>query len=142
MLRVKLSRHNIFIISGFATALVILVVVAVVSLHTIRDFIDGSRWVSHTQNVLTSLQETHSLLKDVESGQRGFLITGDEGYLELYQKAAEAIPGRLADFKLLTQDNPGQHQALANLESLINRRLTILADGIQLKETKQAKPVW
>jgi PAS domain S-box-containing protein len=79
------------------------------------------------------------LLKDVESGQRGFLITGDEAYLDLHQKAAEAIPGRLADLRLLTQDSPVQQQALANLESLINRRLTILADGIQLKRDKASE---
>ncbi|MES2356158.1 MAG: PAS domain S-box protein [Pseudomonadota bacterium] len=130
----KPSKYNILIASGFTAACLILGAVAVVSLHTIRDFIDGSRRITHTHKVLANLDELLSLIKDAESGQRGFLISGDLQYLSPYRVAGAGIPARLVEIKLLTKDNPTQLAALANLDPLIQKRLTILDEGVRLKQ--------
>ena len=57
--------------------MVALVVDAVLSLHNIREVATSVQWVSHTNEVLTRLEVVLSTLKDAETGQRGYLLTGE-----------------------------------------------------------------
>jgi CHASE3 domain sensor protein len=75
------------IFGGFGLALAILVVVAVVSYDSAQQFLETSRLVAHTQAVLVEIETTLSLMKDAETGHRGYIITSDERYLEPYHAA-------------------------------------------------------
>ena len=48
---------------------------------------ESDRWVRHTHEVLENLQELLSEVQDVESSYRGFVITGDEGFLAPYRES-------------------------------------------------------
>src|SRR5262245_27253331 len=73
--------------------------------RTVRE---SSHWVAHTQEVIVTLEDVLSLMKDAETGQRGFIITGEEKYLEPYNAAIAAIDGRLKEFARLTADSSNQ----------------------------------
>jgi CHASE3 domain sensor protein len=62
--------------------LALLVANTVVSYRNTLKLISNQRLVTHTQQVLTQLETTLSTLKDAETGQRGYLITGEERYLQ------------------------------------------------------------
>ncbi len=73
---------------------------AVLTLHNIREVATSVQWVSHTHEVLGQLEQVVSTLKDAETGQRGYLLTGERVYLEPYEQAvprvraaARAAPG-------------------------------------------------
>ena len=50
--------------------------------HDLAGYVESTQWVRHTYEVLTNLETTKSLLKEAETGQRGYIITGDPRYLE------------------------------------------------------------
>ncbi len=85
------------IAAGFAISLVLLVAIGTVAYASISKLTRTSQWVTHTHEVLEHIAGVLSLLKDAETGQRGFVITGDEAFLEPYphglQRGAECAQG-------------------------------------------------
>src|SRR5713101_3192165 len=99
--------------SGFGLALVVLVIVGAVAYDSTTKLIDSAEWVRHTHEVLNGADNTLSSLKDAETGQRGYLITGEESYLEPYQGSRELVDQELKRLRELTSDNP-VHQPRLN----------------------------
>ena len=121
-------------------ALVILVGVGWVSHHTTTRLIEDTAWVAHTHEVLGSLQEVLSQMKDTETGQRGYLITGQARYLEPYHQALEKVHQSIADLRQLTADNPGQQQQLDILYPLVEEKLDELKETIDLRREEGFGP--
>jgi CHASE3 domain sensor protein len=69
------------VITGFALLLVLLVANAVITRRELAIQVQDQSWVARSRQVLYELSQTESLLKDAETGQRGFLYTGDPKYL-------------------------------------------------------------
>ncbi len=108
----------------------LLVLVAVTWLNT-EQLIDDARWVDHSKDVIGEIEGAFSAVKDAETGQRGFLLTGDEAYLGPYQAAIVELPRRLARIATLT-DNPAELVRAARLRSLAEDRLSQLARSIEM----------
>src|ERR1700687_3685469 len=115
-----------------ALLVVALVADAVLSLHNIREVATSVQWVSHTNEVLTRLEAVLSTLKDAETGQRGYLLTGEPAYLEPYRDALDRLPRQIADLRQLTLDNPPQTVRLLRLDQLASEQLAILRRGLDL----------
>ncbi|PLZ86098.1 hypothetical protein CEN44_20735, partial [Fischerella muscicola CCMEE 5323] len=118
---------------GLGVGLILLVANAVISYHNTRKIIENEQWVSHTYQVLTELEKTLSTIKDAETGQRGYLLTGKEKYLEPYQTAIAHINEQLGRLRRLTADNPQQQARIQELEKLIAVRLAISQRTIDLR---------
>ena len=125
-------ENNIKIGVGFI--LIVLIANATLSYRATRTLINNEKWVSHTHQVLTALEVVLSTLKDAETGERGFIITGSSEYLEPYQSAMRQIDDQLRTVKELTADNPRQQARLPDLEQKIRERLTILESGVEFKK--------
>ncbi|SHN07139.1 CHASE3 domain-containing protein [Chitinophaga sp. CF418] len=76
------------------TITVLLVVSSVASFFSIRNLLQSAFWVDHTNAVIYRLENTLSFMKDAETGQRGYLLTGDEDFLEPYRRETGKMPGR------------------------------------------------
>ncbi len=76
------------------------------------------QWVEHTDRVINSANEAVKLSVDLETGMRGFLITGDEHFLDPYEVAKPQILGQLRSLQGLVSDNPQQIDRLKRLEAL------------------------
>uniref|UniRef100_UPI001032F6C7 CHASE3 domain-containing protein n=1 Tax=Pseudomonas antarctica TaxID=219572 RepID=UPI001032F6C7 len=76
------------------------------------------QWVEHTDRVLNNLNESSKLTVDLETGMRGFLITGDEHFLDPYEVAKPRIIADLRNLQELVADNPQQVDRLKRLEAL------------------------
>lgn len=121
------------IAGGFGAVLVIFVVVGAVSYHGIDRLNAVSESRRQSFELLRELGDTLSLLKDVEVGQRGFVITGDSSYLEPYELAVAGIDEHLRRIRLRTEGGPHQ-QRFAALEPLIKTRM---AHATQTVETRR-----
>jgi len=125
---------------GLAVALGLLVaallVDAAATIYNVREIATSVEWVSRTHEVLASLEAALSSLKDAETGQRGYLLTGDPAYLEPYRDAVSRFPGQVAELRQLTLDNPAQTARLLRVEQLAGERLAILRRGIDLFEAE------
>ncbi|MEC5214092.1 PAS domain S-box-containing protein [Polaromonas sp. CG_9.5] len=122
--------------AGFVLALVVLVVIGLTSYRSLSNLIEASRLKTHTYIVLGDLEGVLSQLKDAETGQRGYIITGQESYLEPYHAAAKMV-GQLSDeLRKLTADNPNQQRRLDVLQSLVASKLDELKLTIDLRKSK------
>ena len=121
---------------GFALALAILVVIGAVAYRSSTRLIETAERVAHTHIVLEDLQGLLSDLKDAETGQRGYIITGEEAYLEPYHAGTVDIDQKIKDLRSLTADNPNQQQRLNILESKVATRTTSLKEGIAGRKEK------
>ena len=122
---------------GFVLALAALVVIGWVSYRSTTGLIDAADQVTHTHKVLENLEQLLSLLKDAETGQRGYLITGEDRYLEPYNAALGQINQTLKQIRDLTVDNPNQQQRINTLEPLAQEKLAELKETIDLRRTRK-----
>src|SRR5690242_14248476 len=87
---------------NFGIVLLVLILVGWISYRSTSDLIESARLVSHTHQVLITLTEVLATLADAETGQRGYIITGEERYLEPYLNSRQSADRKLADLRELT----------------------------------------
>jgi methyl-accepting chemotaxis protein len=121
------------LVAGFGLAALTLALVIGVSYRNTNLLIETETWVAHTHQVRTELSDLLSQLKDAETGQRGYVLTGEDSYLEPYQSALPSIRATLAELKRLTSDNPNQQRRLAAMAPLIDSKLAELKETIDLR---------
>ncbi len=93
-------------------------------------------WAGHTLAVKTSLMEMLSTLRDAETGQRGFALSGDASFLEPFNAAQQKMDLRLQDLERSVSDNPVQIEKLDRLRSIATAQLAALRDTIQRVDGK------
>jgi signal transduction histidine kinase len=115
-----------------ACALLILLFIGVLSFWSIVRDEEDRGWVTHTHLVLEKLQEIQVDISQAEAGQRGYLLTGQDKYLDPYRGSLQ-VHQDIKDLRDLTSDNAGQQEAIRLLEPLIEARLTELAERIEIR---------
>jgi methyl-accepting chemotaxis protein len=118
---------------GFALALAALVAIGMVSYRSTTGLVETAALVDHSHHVLEHLEQLLSVLKDAETGQRGFIITGEESYLLPYNTAVDDSDRILKEVRELTQDNPNQQQRLDTLDPLVASKFAELKQTIDLR---------
>ncbi len=126
---------GIKIASGFALTLIIFVIVGMTSWRNVEKNQEDAAWVSHTQEVLATTAKLLSSLQDAETGERGYIITGDTQYLEPYRTGIAAVDGLRQRLMELVSDNPVQLARAQTLGSAITARLRVLEQGIEARRT-------
>jgi methyl-accepting chemotaxis protein len=127
------------IAAAFSMALAIFVVVGVVSYFSTDQLIDASDRRRETFEILGRLDGVLASLQDVESGQRGYVITGEESYLEPYHEALRRIDEHLNDVRRRTVDE-SQRRRLDALEPIIRERLAVARETVETRRTKGFDP--
>jgi signal transduction histidine kinase len=121
------------LIAGLATAFAILLLVAALSYTSFVRNIEDRRWVAHTHLVLEKLDSLQIQLIDAETGQRGYIISGEASYLEPYNNGLGQIHQSFKELRDLTADNAAQQRSLDHLEPLIASKLAELQDRIDTR---------
>ena len=122
--------------AGFAISLAILAIVAVLSFRNILQQVKGADWVAHTYQVMGEMHKLTVELVDAETGQRGYIITGDERFLDPYSSAIANHDDHLRRVTDLTRDNPSQQQRIASLEQINKVRLDYLKRTIEVRKAQ------
>jgi PAS domain S-box-containing protein len=122
------------VLPGFVIATTILVLVGWQSYRNTARFAEAAQWREHTYEVLNSLDNTVGLLSDAETGQRGYLLSGEDAYLDPYRAAIKDIPQTIGELKSLTSDNPHQQKRIQILQPLVVEKLAELQRTIGLRK--------
>ncbi|MGI2908664.1 response regulator [Tolypothrix sp. VBCCA 56010] len=122
--------------ASFAVSLVSFTVIGLLIYRSATQTIETTRWQTHTYEVLANLENFFSTLKDAETGQRGYLITGSEDYLQPYNAAIPVLETKINQLRRLTVDNPSQQQRLDTVESLTQKRVARLKEVIEIRRTR------
>ena len=96
-------------------------------------------WVAHTNQVLDLTSEMLLALVDAETGQRGFLLTGRDEYLEPYSAAVKRLDGLFSTLKYETRDNSSQQDRIARLTELTATRLAGMEQAIAERRKSEEK---
>ncbi|MES2111708.1 MAG: CHASE3 domain-containing protein [Bacteroidota bacterium] len=119
---------------GYGFSIAILLVVSLVSYITLLGLLHSNRAVVHSDQVIEKLEKVLSVMKDAETGQRGFLLTGHASYLEPYNGAyREAL--KLTDTLInVTADDDRQHANVYGIRRLLGQRFDILQRLVEKKQ--------
>jgi CHASE3 domain sensor protein len=123
----------------FIISLASILIVAFTTFQTFVIFRDNTLWVIHTHKVQESLESLLSHLKDAETGQRGYLITGEDSYLEPFNISLSNIDKEFSLLKEITSDNPVQQNKFPSLEILISSKISELNETINLRRNSGFK---
>jgi PAS domain S-box-containing protein len=117
--------------AGFAFALVCLGGIGVISFLSVTQLDEDTKIEQHTREVISALRRVLATITQAVTGQRGYLITGDETFLQPYTRAVETIDTELQELRRLTADNPKQQTAMKSLAPNVDRRMNILGENIE-----------
>lgn len=124
-------KRNLYVAYGVSLAL--LIVTAVASYLSIKNLLSSAGWVNHTNEVTKKIDSVLSILQEAESGQRGYLLTNNERFLEPYNGAYQTTIDRINEVKRMTADNPAQQATCDDLRLVAQKRLSTLTTLVNLK---------
>ena len=96
------------IFSGYILILTLMAVISIVVYFSISSIVDSSKWVNHTYEVIRTGEHVSGAMVDMETGQRGFMVTGKDEYLEPYNNGIKQFDKLIKEGQALTRDNPTQ----------------------------------
>ncbi len=128
-------KKNLFL--GLGISLVLLLLTAVASYISIHNLIKGSEMLKESNRTIRNLNNTLSLIKDAETGQRGYLLTNDTRFLDPYNMAKNKIEAQLDDLENEFADSPTQINDFKKLRENIDVRIEILDQNLNFKKTGQ-----
>ena len=125
-----------YVFGLLALSVVSVVLIGIFCYRDWREFSDATVKGIRTRQVLEISDALLSNLKDAETGQRGFLLTGERRYLDPYEKALLRLPGEVRRFTQLFRKNPAQQQQLESLQRLVDEKITELRETVALRESR------
>jgi methyl-accepting chemotaxis protein len=137
MMNMKIGTR---ILAGYAVALLVMGAIGIVAYRATSELVDSADWVTHTHLVKETVSEILFTLTDAETGLRGYLLTGEERYLEPYQTAVKMIDSQIQHFQELTADNPNQQTRVPTLRALVANKLSKMAEVIDVKKRTSRDP--
>ena len=110
---------------AFLLAIILLIVLAVFAYRSVSALDETIKLEIHAQEVVQKLDSILINTTDVETGMRGYVLTGKEDFLGPYQNAEEQAKENIAALRRLVSSSPTQKQRIADLENLVNEKITI-----------------
>jgi methyl-accepting chemotaxis protein len=126
------------IYSGIAVTMAVLVLIGFFSYRNILHLLHTNERVVHTHEVIESLHELRSLMKDMEAAQRSFLLTEDDKFLQPYTDALPKVQEAQEQVWNLIVNNVGQKERFKDLEGVIKVRLDFTRKTLDMAKSKDA----
>ncbi len=120
------------LMAGFASAILAVVTIAVLASRSTDKQAAAAALVTHTMRVREQIDKILSGIKDAETGQRGYLLTGQPEYLEPFERAG-TLAAEVETLRDLTADNPLQRDRIAEVTPLVREKLSELRETIELR---------
>lgn len=121
-------------IMGLIVSIIFTIASSTLSYFLVQQFFKSEKWVAHTDTVRGKLESVVSFMKDAETGQRGFLLTGNAKFLEPFNGSETLVRNAFDTVKILTADNVAQQQEFKGLKEMIDAKYTLLKSTIAQKE--------
>ncbi len=131
----RLAGDSVATVVGFALTCAVLLAGVWATDRNTRRLAEVNRELDQTHRVVTGLERLLSTLKDAETGQRGFVLTGDPAFLRPYDEAIDQFGGEFDEVLRLTAGDPVQQARLAAVRPRIDAKLALLKENIALRRT-------
>jgi PAS domain S-box-containing protein len=120
----------------FGSTLAVFFLIGLIQVQTVHKFVDSEQQVRHAQEILEKLEATQSRLDNAEAGARGYVITGDQSYLEPFDSAVNLAASELRDLRKWTAESPSQQKRLDALDFLVPRQLAELRKVVDVRRAE------
>jgi methyl-accepting chemotaxis protein len=124
---------------GFSCVFVTMIVIGIVSHLTTTTLSGAVSWVTHTYKVKENIREVEKHLLEAETGQLGYIFTGEESFLEPYKRGTQDIKSDWEDLRNLLNKNPEQMPRFHQLETLFQAQITEWDKMILIKRSDREK---
>ncbi len=114
--------------AAFIAIIAIFLSISAATYSSLKSIEDADAWNTHTHNVLDHANVLIASVVNEETGVRGFLVSGDENFLEPYKAGKEDFQNALQKLLTLTSDNPAQQERLRRVERFENEWRTAIAE--------------
>lgn len=120
---------------AFALAVVIILGTGTFIFFSLRTLIESNRQVSHTLKTINSLEHLLAHLTELETSERGYVITGEEHFLEPYffELSPDGIQQQIMDLRQLSADDPVAQSSIASLVPLVQKKIRLMEQVVNLR---------
>jgi PAS domain S-box-containing protein len=119
--------------SAFFATFLLLILIIYGAFWSMQEARERNKLVSHTYEVILEIERVGSALRETETSQRGFIITGRDEYLEPFDEAAQSINYSIERLEAHVRDYPAQQERLNALQVVLNRKLEFTKRSIEVK---------
>ena len=133
-MKTSLNRN---LLIGFSLSLLILLISSAAAYISIQNLLRSAESVNHSNSVTLETEKALSTMKDAETGQRGFLLTNDELFLQPYNGSFNKVKASIEKVKALNPDNSVQQANISLLSDIVDRRFSALALLIDHKRANE-----
>ncbi|MDX2000851.1 MAG: CHASE3 domain-containing protein [Chitinophagales bacterium] len=124
------------LLPGLLLSLLLVAAISYFYVRTNKDFQLAYKKLENTQNRMLLLENIYSAMMDAETGQRGYLLTGNEIYLETYTNAPDSVNMYLSAFDSLDRLGSKPHTDLSQLKALIKERFALMQGSIDIMKSE------
>jgi methyl-accepting chemotaxis protein len=123
---------------AFGAIVLVLVGVASVSLYSASRLVEADRWNVHTYKVLGTASELLESMINMETGARGFIVSGQDQFLAPWEGGRSAFDAAWKEAKELTSDNPSQQRRLDDMKARRSEFETVVNGLFKLRREAAA----
>lgn len=138
--RIVISRHRWLKIVTPGIAAVVLITIVGFSYRQWEQFRRSNAEAARTREIGEACNRVLSDMVDAETGQRGYLLTGESRYLDPYNLASRALPADMAALKALLAESRNGSQRFGTLNGLVNDKLAELRRTIEIRRSEGSTP--
>ncbi|HTT79627.1 MAG TPA: methyl-accepting chemotaxis protein [Stellaceae bacterium] len=121
--------------AGYGLAVLTLLTIAVIAYRTTNDFVENDDRLVHSYNLRAALHNLFGDLVNVETGERGYVITGSDAYLAPYEAALGDLKGHLSQLSAIAAGNPELQGKLTEIRPLIAAKLADAKNDIAARRS-------
>ena len=121
---------------GYGLVVLLLLLIALSAYRSTTKLVEAAYWQDHTFRVLYAIERLNTALLEVETGQRGFIITGNDEFLEPYRVGLRRVEVEQAAIRTLTSDNASQQARLERFAPVTDAFVAVVEDRIRLRREK------
>jgi signal transduction histidine kinase/CheY-like chemotaxis protein/CHASE3 domain sensor protein len=119
-------KRKLIILYGISFLL--LIISAIASYTSINALLSSQKLVDHTNMLISKLENVISVLKDAETGQRGYLLTGKDEFLGPYNGSLRKAYRLIDEIETMSKDNSQQLKSAEELRNVVKQRMS----GLQI----------
>ncbi len=123
---------------SYLSIALLLTATGILAYLSLQSLVRRQYWVEHTREVIYQAERVISLLKDLETGNRGYLLTREKEFLAPYYLAKDSLGPAVASLRQLTRDNPLQQRRLDTLDARIRNKEAVVDTIIRRAEANVA----
>jgi CheY-like chemotaxis protein/CHASE3 domain sensor protein/putative methionine-R-sulfoxide reductase with GAF domain len=125
-------------IVSIASALVFVLILANAAIlkQSLDTLLNHQNLVAQTHRVMSEFKDLTTSLRGIESGQRGFVLTMSEHFLDIYHQGRHSATAQILNLLDLTSDNPVQQKRIRSLEEKVKANLDYHTRVIQTARTE------